>query len=144
MTTAIKLARYIINKCAEDEHPITNLQLQKILYYVQREYLRKHNEPAFVDDIEAWKFGPVVPEVYYTFCYYGGMSIDKRFEDANAVKEDIDDLDLVDEIVVNKRELEPWGMVSDTHKPGSAWDKTYQKGKGNHQVISIDLIRRDR
>lgn len=47
MTTAIKLARYIINKCAEDEHPITNLQLQKILYYVQREYLRKHNEPAF-------------------------------------------------------------------------------------------------
>lgn len=141
MTTAIKLAKYIVNKCVEDNHPITNLQLQKILYYVQREYLRKYDEPAFVDDIKAWQFGPVVPEVYYEFCYYGAMPIENRYDNTSDI--DITDLDMVNQIVDDKRKLDPWAMVNDTHKPGGAWDKTYNHGMGNYSTIDIELIRKD-
>ena len=81
---AIDIANYIINKCTIDLKPVSNLQLQKILYYVQRESLWR-GKPAFNDIIEAWQFGPVVPEVYYTYCGFGAMKINLRF------KEDIED-----------------------------------------------------
>lgn len=141
MTTAIELAKYIVNKCVEDGCPITNLQLQKILYYIQRDYLKKCNTRAFMDHVEAWQFGPVVPAVYYEYCYYGAMPIVNRYDNTRDM--DIDDLDMVDRIVEEKRDLEPWDMVNDTHKPGGAWDRTYNSGIGNHSIISIELIRRD-
>jgi uncharacterized phage-associated protein len=48
--------------CGTDQHPISNLQLQKILYYIQKTFL-ENGMVAFDDEIEAWKFGPVVPAV---------------------------------------------------------------------------------
>ena len=53
---AIDIAKYIINKCTIDQHPISNLQLQKILYYVQKAFLEK-NMVAFDDEIEEFDGG---------------------------------------------------------------------------------------
>ena len=74
MYAALDLSKYIVFKCIKDRHPISNLQLQKILYYIQKEFLNK-NDYAFLDDIEAWQFGLVVPNVYYHFCGFGAMTI---------------------------------------------------------------------
>ena len=41
MYSALSMAKYIIDKCTKDEYPISNLQLQKILYYIQREFLQQ-------------------------------------------------------------------------------------------------------
>lgn len=35
MYSAVDLAKYIINKCVKDEVPISNIQLQMILYCIQ-------------------------------------------------------------------------------------------------------------
>lgn len=138
--TALKLAKYTVTKCVDESCPISNLQLQKILYYIQRDHLKKHNTPAFEDDIEAWKFGPVVPEVYYAFCYYGAMPIRNRYENI-----DISTCDkaLIDGIIETKRKMEPWDLVEETHKTNGAWDKTFTKSHGKPSVIPLDLIRRD-
>ena len=40
MYKAIDLSKYIVSKCVRDNIPISNLQLQKILYYIQKEFLR--------------------------------------------------------------------------------------------------------
>ena len=78
---AIDLARYIISKCSKEQCPISNLQLQKILYYIQVEWLSKNNEPLFNNDICAWQFGPVVPDVYYLYNGYGASKILSQYED---------------------------------------------------------------
>ncbi len=137
MYTAIDLSKYIVPKCIGDGHPISNLQLQKILYYIQKDFL-SHDDIAFSDDIEAWQFGPVVPDVYYHYCGYGAMPISSAFEKFN-----IDDKDknAINTIVESKRILDPWTMVAETHKVNGAWDQIYKKGLGNHQVIPIDLIK---
>lgn len=137
MYQAIVLSKYIITKCVKDGHPISNLQLQKILYYIQKYYV-KHNNRAFVDEIEAWQFGPVVPIVYYHFCGFGAMPITSQYEDVTI---SLEDQEMVDPIVEEKRSLYPWDMVKDTHRPGGAWEQTYQNGKGNGKVISISLIK---
>ncbi len=139
MYTAMNLSKYIVTKCANDGCPLSNLQLQKILYYVQRDYLRR-GEFAFADAIVAWQFGPVVPNVYYKFCGFGAMPITRKFADFDAGIS-VRDLTLIDRIVEAKRALNPWEMVAETHKVGGAWDRTYRNGIGSGRVIQPELIR---
>ena len=139
MYMAVQLARYIVSKCIQDGCPISNLQLQKILYYVQKEFL-KSGKPAFSDDLEAWQFGPVVPSVYYLFCGFGAMPITFFGNNESPIEIDPADRNVIDQIVEEKRQLPPWDLVEETHKSGGAWDGIYQNGKGNHQIIPNNLI----
>ena len=137
MYPAIELSKHVVTKCMTENHPISNLQLQKILYYIQKDYL-KRNSVAFFDDIEAWQFGPVVPNVYYHFCVFGAMPITSTYESIDIAPED---LEVINRIVEEKRILDPWDMVEETHKKDGAWDQVYRDGIGNHKVISHSLIK---
>lgn len=64
MTTAPILAKYIIVCCSGDGKGITNLKLQKLLYYAQAWKLALYGKPLFNDPIQAWVHGPVVPPVF--------------------------------------------------------------------------------
>ena len=46
--SAVDLSKYIVYKCITDGRPISNMQLQKILYYIQREFL-KNDRIAFAE-----------------------------------------------------------------------------------------------
>ena len=67
--TALTLANYILKKAQEQGISVTNSKLQKILYYVQGYYMARFNHPLFPDEIQAWKFGPVVPNVYLSLIH---------------------------------------------------------------------------
>ena len=75
MYSALVVARYIIKRCNELNRPISNLKLQKLLYFVQAEFLVGEGSACFPEEIEAWDFGPVVPEVYHRYKAYGSASI---------------------------------------------------------------------
>ena len=64
MFSAHNVAIYIINWCLDHNVPITNLKLQKLLYFVQGEYSRAKGTRLIGDDFYAWQLGPVVPKVY--------------------------------------------------------------------------------
>ena len=51
----------------EEREGVTNLKLQKLLYLAQAYFLAKMGRPIFANTIEAWEFGPVVPDVYHKF-----------------------------------------------------------------------------
>lgn len=75
MTTykASNVAKYIIYLSSKNEidegvrEGITNLKLQKILYFAQAYFLAKLDRPLFSDSISAWKYGPVVESVYHEY-----------------------------------------------------------------------------
>ena len=135
---AMKIANDIIRKCSEDGCPITNLQLQKIMYFLQREYLQSKNVPLFDDEIQAWQFGPVVPEVYYRYCVFGAMPITiiDKMADLNKC-----DAYIINPIIEEKRKLYPWDLVEETHQEGGAWDTVYDNGRGNRKVIPTEFIK---
>ena len=61
----------------EKGYGVSNLKLQKLLYFVQAAFLsmtEKH-EPCFSDEIQAWDFGPVVPRAYHEYKQYGSTNI---------------------------------------------------------------------
>lgn len=71
MLDVFDVASYFINKQeAEAGDAITNLKLQKLLYYAQGCSLALRNEPLFSDSVVRWKCGPVVESVYTKFKDY--------------------------------------------------------------------------
>ena len=69
--TTREVARYIVRFAQDKGEPITNLKLQKLLYYAQGWHLAFFDKPLFRDSIEAWVHGPVVPSVYSLFKGHG-------------------------------------------------------------------------
>ena len=70
--SALDIAEYVISQfCGEDKRVdegvaegISNLKLQKLLYFCQAFLLVFSEKPMFKEEIYAWKYGPVVKEVY--------------------------------------------------------------------------------
>ena len=54
---------------------LSNLKLQKLVYYAQGFYLAIHDRPLFDDAICAWEHGPVVPSLYRRYKKYGSGGI---------------------------------------------------------------------
>lgn len=139
MYMARDLSKYIVTRCYENGNPITNLQLQKILYYIQRDYLQRTGGiPAFDDRIEAWRFGPVVPNVYYDFCEFGAMPITMSYSNANDMISPRD-RGWMDELIMERANQNPWELVSDTHRSDGPWAQVYRQGEP-HIVIPPELI----
>ncbi len=69
-TTAQKVADCIIHFSHEHGDPITNLKLQKLVYYAQGWYLGLFDKPLFAERLEAWVHGPVQPTLYHKYKTY--------------------------------------------------------------------------
>lgn len=72
------VAEYVITYSEEKDYGISNLKLQKILYLIQAYSLIQTKKPCFSEDIEAWDFGPVIPEVYRKYKQFGSTDIQVR------------------------------------------------------------------
>lgn len=71
----LTIADYIIGRCSGEGYAVSNLKLQKLLYFVQAEFLVAIGKPCFREKIVAWDFGPVVPEAYRKFRIFGSAQI---------------------------------------------------------------------
>jgi uncharacterized phage-associated protein len=55
--------------------PFDHMSLEKLTYYAQAFHLALTDEPLFGDEIQAWKLGPVIPDVYRRYAEYGAAPI---------------------------------------------------------------------
>ncbi|MGL2448520.1 Panacea domain-containing protein [Helicobacter pylori] len=80
---ALDAAKILINLSLDNQKPITNLKLQKMLYIAQAESDSKLIK--IKEDFQAWDYGPVIPDVYRNFCINGSTPITKREEIPNNI-----------------------------------------------------------
>ncbi|MGB5959769.1 MAG: type II toxin-antitoxin system antitoxin SocA domain-containing protein [Coleofasciculaceae cyanobacterium] len=66
MIDCLNAAQYFIIRAYEDglEAEMTNMKVQKLLYYAQSLHLALYDEPLFEEEIQAWRYGPVCPPAY--------------------------------------------------------------------------------
>lgn len=138
MYRALDVAKYIIWHCKENSYSISNLKLQKLLYFVQAQFLVVLGVSAFAEDIEAWDFGPVVPEVYQYFKLWGSSEIPKRVVNGANCKIFKRDQEIIDEIL---KECAPYSAnalmnIAHNQKP---WCEVYEKYCNN--VIKTKKIK---
>lgn len=72
MTKAVDVSRYLLSLADAEVDVLSNMQIQKLLYYSQGFHLAAHDgEAIFEDAIVAWPHGPVVVEVYHHLKEFG-------------------------------------------------------------------------
>lgn len=135
------IAKYILDTCINDQKPISNLQLQKILFFCQKRYYQRVGRYLFQDDFEAWQYGPVVPSVYRQYSLWGGTKITWTSEREIALPAEV--AEIIDPVVKEYRDYAPWALVERTHVEGSSWYVTYRNGAGDGAVIPKQLIAED-
>ena len=77
MVDCLNVARYFIMRAYEDgiEAEITNMKVQKLLYYAQSLNLALYDEPLFDEEIQAWRYGPVCPPAYRFYCEFEAQQL---------------------------------------------------------------------
>lgn len=116
------IANKILQKGAQNDggELISNLKLQKLLYYMQGFHLAVFDTPLFDDDIFAWQYGPVLPEVYYRYKANGNKGIEPVGE--VIVLEEKEEK-LFDEVFSVYGEFSAIGLMNLTHEE-DPWKNT--------------------
>ncbi len=76
MPSCYDVARFFLSLVDEDAgDSLTNLKLQKLVYYAQGFHLAIYGRPLFPERICAWEYGPVVPALYHALKVHGANPI---------------------------------------------------------------------
>lgn len=119
-----------------DSTDLTNLKLNKLVFYSQVEHIRRHGSPLFDDAIEAWQFGPVEPMVYREFKGYGRRPITSPSDHASL---DGRSLAIVRHVADSYGRLSAFDLVNFSHRPGSAWSLVYDPSC-DREITVEDII----
>jgi len=94
VVSCFDVANYFIWLANETGSFISNLKLQKLVYYAQAWHLALSNTPLFPEDFEAWIHGPVIPELYQKYKRFGWQPIleDAKPELPQDVQEFLDEV----------------------------------------------------
>ncbi len=135
MYKALDIAKYFITLASpEAEDLITNLKLQKMLYYAQGFHLALFGKPLFAEKIEAWQSGPVVPEIYRIYKEYGTNTLPQP-DNFNIEQYDRETQELLDEV------YEVYGQYTSPTLRRFTEQETPWKQTPLNQEISHDLMK---
>lgn len=137
MYSARAISKFIINHVNNIGKTITNLHLQKILYFLQVEKLGTTGEQLFSDPIEKWKLGPVVPTIYHDYKMFGSNTIHvDNFAFGEDVGEVINDDALsatIIDVIERWIDKDAFDLVRITHQH-KAWEKDQPKIMNGAQI----------
>lgn len=137
---ALDIAKYMLVVAHENGDVITNLKLQKLLYYAQAWHLVKKGVPLFEDAIEAWEFGPVVRAVYNEYKEFNRMPIDIEVgqEEVNVL--DKETQEYMDDYLWEFLDYSATSLVRMTHEE-DPWINVYDKNepKKNPEITTESM-----
>jgi uncharacterized phage-associated protein len=150
MNNIIAFCNLTLAYCKVNALPITHLQLQKVLYYLQGWSLAYLPEPFFTDEPQAWINGPVYPLVWEAYRNYGDNEIPQPEVSEEQLTALVDEMALNDDgaslafAVLEKYATKNAGwLVQQTHAE-QPWKQTRQ-GLGpfesSKKTIPLELIK---
>ena len=93
--SAQQVSDYFIDFANKAGELITNLKLQKLLYYAQGYHLAIEGEELFGDEIQAWVHGPVIPSIYHQYKEFRWQPINKEVDTPTFGDKVVEFLDLI-------------------------------------------------
>ncbi|MCW3104971.1 MAG: phage-associated protein [Bacteroidetes bacterium] len=146
MYPAIAIAFEFVRKGIEDKNPVTQMKLQKLVYFAHGIHLAQYNSPLINEKFQAWEYGPVVPEIYASYKIYGSDPIvdtdhlflflsegQKKELEKNSLSRDARSaIDLTWETL---KDIDAITLSAWTHKDGSPWKLHYKNGTMPNEEI---------
>jgi len=124
------VSNYILDVADRISISVSNLSLQKILFFCHGNFLTHYDKPLFHNPIEAWKFGPVVRSVYDSFRSFGAEPITARALHSDALEgrvfvepflPDDSTKEFLDKVILSYAQMSPSSMVYLSHAHGGPW-----------------------
>ena len=115
-----------------DVEGISNLKLQKLLYYAQGISFRLRGKKVFSDSLVAWQHGPVVIAVYEKYKQFHADDISVVIDMPVTFSSDV--VEVLQTVYVKFARYTAWALREKTHKE-TPWLETKLK-----HVISLDSI----
>ena len=135
--------------------PMSHLKLQKMIYLAYKDYLVKYGKKMFSEEIVAFKYGPVVSEVYQMYKKSGASEIELTDDDETPFKikdtaipaifikltradDGFSKFDSIARVLKKYGNRTAGELVDYTHSQDATWDKVYVEGQ-NH-VLTDEVI----
>lgn len=138
---SVVIANHMLDIAKKRGLKLTIVKLLKLVYMAHGWWLTFNEKPLTVDNPEAWRHGPVYPEVYEAF---RGDRRDrgKRIQSKEEYKSKIDkDTEAMLEAVLNSYgEFKAFQLSNMTHRPGTPWQQVIEKN-GRFAPIPSDIIK---
>ncbi|WP_181993425.1 Panacea domain-containing protein [Bifidobacterium longum] len=131
---ALDVANYFIANYGGGTE-MTNLKLNKLVYFAQAVSLKQYGVPLFSDEIQAWSYGPVEPEVYHAFQKYG-KDVVRHSEGSCETSAQLGKV--ARKVMETYGELTAFDLVHISHREHGAWKSVYRPNESN--AITHDAI----
>jgi uncharacterized phage-associated protein len=146
------IANLVLDFAKEKNTEVTNITINKIVFFLHGWYLAKSGSPLVTAKIEAWDYGPVFRELYWEFKNFGSKAISTKAtrRNPNTTQKEIcteafseADLAFLRPLVERYLKMSAGKLVELSHVAGGPWDQVYNhEGESNPGMrISDDLIR---
>lgn len=131
-----KLATHIISVANKENGRITNLQLQKVLYFVIGDYIKEHGIDEYIENVydkkmEAWQYGPVLRDEYFKNNIYGSSKIRREVQ---CYKE----FEVFDEYIKNRIDCSLGELIDESHKH-QLWAQNQEAIINQNKIIYYKL-----
>jgi uncharacterized phage-associated protein len=137
-----QVANYLIELSEENRFLIDHMKLQKLAYIAHGWHLAITGRPLFENRIEAWKYGPIIPDLYWSFKRFGHTPITKQsIVDAgiqHAVDcnlEDEQSRQIVKRVWEQYKKFSGLNLSTMTHADGTPWQRTPLDGMIDDELI---------
>lgn len=137
------IANFVLDRADDRRREITNLDLQKIVYFLHGHYLRRYHEPLVQGEFEAWPYGPVHRVIYDAFKSYNDTPIDGRATAFDPIRRqrrelppltDPNTIGLIDDVLDRYLDMPTFSLVQLTHSEGTPWSRIVQEAESRLNV----------
>ncbi|WP_276848954.1 Panacea domain-containing protein [Corynebacterium pyruviciproducens] len=141
------VANNILARAFKEKLYPTPMKLQKILYFVSSQYIKKTGHPLLESPFLTWAYGPVVYTVYDEFRPFSKNGIKRYARDAAGQSYIVDENkdraleESLSEVWEATKHRGAVDLSKITHKESSAWDKAYQRGEN---TLNWEDVKQDR
>ncbi|WP_441238876.1 Panacea domain-containing protein [Bradyrhizobium sp. 930_D9_N1_4] len=145
------ISNFVLDVADVEGRPVSNLSINKIVYFLHSNYLVEFGKPLVSAKIEAWEYGPVFRELYREFKKYGERAISGRAQrisvetgNSETCNCELSELEqsFLEPMIRRYVRFSASTLVSMSHVPGGPWDQIWNHGTVTQPSmrISDDLI----
>lgn len=135
---ARQIANWFVTRGQRDGRSFSIMSLLKLTYIAHGWHLETQKAPLFSNRIEAWQYGPVIPDVYSAFRRQGIDVTGPALVPSCNIE--ADDEQLLNQVYDIYSDLTAFQLSDLTHVAGGPWDIAMKSG-GNRATIPDELIR---
>lgn len=134
MKKSITIANKFLDLATADSNTLSPMQLLKLVYIAHGWHLGLYQTPLICDEVQAWQYGPVIPQLYNKIRGYRGKPVTQNIADSAPESLTERELQLVEQVYKIYGRKTGMALSRITHAPNTPWSQTYTPG-----VFSIPI-----